>query len=60
MLITKTGMIIRLSTGDISTIGRNTQGVRLIHLEETDQVVSLALLAEKEEASDAPPPLPEA
>jgi DNA gyrase subunit A len=34
MLITEKGMIIRLNTKDISTIGRNTQGVRLIHLDE--------------------------
>src|SRR6185295_12224911 len=34
MLITEKGMIIRLNTKDISTIGRNTQGVRLIQLDE--------------------------
>jgi DNA gyrase subunit A len=50
MLITEKGMIIRLNTADISTIGRNTQGVRLIQLEEGDRVVSVALLAEREEA----------
>jgi DNA gyrase subunit A len=60
MLITKTGMIIRLNTGEISTIGRNTQGVRLIHLEEKDQVVSLALLAEKEDSFEGAPPAPQA
>ena len=38
MLITGKGMIIRLNTADISTIGRNTQGVRLIQLEEGDQL----------------------
>ncbi len=52
MLITKGGMIIRLNTADISTIGRNTQGVRLIQLEEADQLVSVARLAEKEEGGD--------
>jgi DNA gyrase subunit A len=50
MLITEKGMIIRLNTGDISTIGRNTQGVRLINLEEGDHLVSVARLAEREEA----------
>jgi DNA gyrase subunit A len=57
MLITKNGMIIRLNTADISTIGRNTQGVRLIQLEESDQLVSVARLAEREvgEEPDAPP-----
>jgi DNA gyrase subunit A len=48
MLITGRGMIIRLNTADISTIGRNTQGVRLIQLEEGDQLTSVARLAERE------------
>jgi DNA gyrase subunit A len=52
MLITGKGMIIRLNTGDISTIGRNTQGVRLIQLEEGDQLVSVARLAEREESEE--------
>jgi DNA gyrase subunit A len=49
MLITEKGMIMRLNTTDISTIGRNTQGVRLIQLEEGDHLVSLARLAERED-----------
>jgi DNA gyrase subunit A len=52
MLITGKGMIIRLDTKDISTIGRNTQGVRLIQLEEGDHVVSVARLAEREEVDE--------
>ena len=59
MLITEKGMIIRLSTADISIIGRNTQGVRLIQLEEGDRLVSVALLAEREddeESSGSPVP----
>jgi len=57
MLITEKGMIIRLNTAEISTIGRNTQGVRLIQLEEGDHLVSVARLAEREEGDDggAPP-----
>jgi DNA gyrase subunit A len=54
MLITEKGMIIRLNTADISTIGRNTQGVRLIQLEEGDHLVSVARLAEREEDDDSP------
>jgi len=49
MLITNTGKIIRLRINDIRVIGRNTQGVRLIDLDEGERVVSLARLAEKEE-----------
>jgi DNA gyrase subunit A len=52
MLITEKGMIIRLDTADISTIGRNTQGVRLIQLEEGDHLVSVARLAERVEGED--------
>ena len=63
MLITEKGMIIRLNTADISTIGRNTQGVRLIQLEEGDHLVSVARLAEREEveepAGGGPPSPPE-
>ncbi|MBI2179912.1 MAG: DNA gyrase subunit A [Deltaproteobacteria bacterium] len=49
MLVTNAGKIIRLRIKDIRVIGRNTQGVRLIELEEGERVVSLARLAEKEE-----------
>jgi DNA gyrase subunit A len=55
MLITEKGMIIRLDTSEISTIGRNTQGVRMIQLEEGDHLVSVARLAERD-ADDAPAP----
>jgi DNA gyrase subunit A len=55
MLITEKGMIIRLNTADISTIGRNTQGVRLIQLEEGDHLVSVARLAEREEGDEPVP-----
>jgi DNA gyrase subunit A len=49
MLVTNGGKIIRLRIKDIRVIGRNTQGVRLIDLDEGERVVSLARLAEKEE-----------
>src|SRR5215471_6661411 len=55
MLISQQGMILRLKAGDIRTIGRATQGVRLIEMEEGDAVVSVAKLAEKEEDSEEPP-----
>jgi DNA gyrase subunit A len=58
MLITEKGMIIRLDTADISTIGRNTQGVRLIQLEEGDHLVSVARVAEKDDGEDAGGPAP--
>jgi len=49
MLISNKGKIIRMRIHDIRIIGRNTQGVRLIELEEGERVVSLARVAEKEE-----------
>jgi DNA gyrase subunit A len=49
MLISQQGMILRMKAGDIRTIGRATQGVRLIEMEEGDAVVSVAKLAEKDE-----------
>jgi DNA gyrase subunit A len=49
MLVTNRGKIIRLRIADIRVIGRNTQGVHLIDVEEGERVVSLARLAEKEE-----------
>jgi DNA gyrase subunit A len=49
MLVTNIGKIIRLRIKDIRVIGRNTQGVRLIDVDESERVVSLARLAEKEE-----------
>jgi DNA gyrase subunit A len=57
MLISQQGMILRMKAGDIRTIGRATQGVRLIEMEEGDNVVSVAKLAEKDDEpdSDSPP-----
>jgi DNA gyrase subunit A len=49
MLISQQGMILRTRAGDIRSIGRATQGVRLIEMEEGDMVVAVAKLAEREE-----------
>lgn len=40
MLISKNGIVIRIPATDISVIGRNTQGVRIMKLEESDKVVA--------------------
>jgi DNA gyrase subunit A len=52
MLISNKGKIIRLRIKELRIIGRNTQGVRLIELEEGERLVSLARVAEKEEEDD--------
>jgi DNA gyrase subunit A len=48
MLTTSGGMVIRTLVDTIRTIGRNTQGVRLIKLDEGDAVSSLAKLPQEE------------
>jgi len=59
MLVTSGGKVIRLRVNEIRVIGRNTQGVRLIGLEEGERVASVARLAEREdegEVKDEPVP----
>src|SRR4029078_13197033 len=53
MLISQQGMILRMKAGDIRSIGRATQGVRLIEMEEGDAVVSVAKVPEGEKEEDA-------
>jgi len=48
MFITDGGKVLRTRVKNISTIGRNTQGVRLMVLEPGERIVSVARLAEKE------------
>jgi len=49
MLITASGMIIRTGLDEIRSIGRNTQGVRLIKLKPGDELVAAAKIAHEEE-----------
>jgi DNA gyrase subunit A len=51
MIITDSGVIIRLKVGEIKVIGRNTQGVKLINLDPGQRVVGVARLAEPEESA---------
>ncbi len=44
MVVTQNGIMIRISVQEISTIGRNTQGVRVINLDEGDRVIDMAPL----------------
>jgi DNA gyrase subunit A len=55
MLITKNGIVIRCDVGKIPVIGRNTQGVRLIHLDEGDKVVDIAIVEKQAEADETSP-----
>ena len=49
MVVTQNGIMIRIPVQGVSTIGRNTQGVRLINLDEGDRVIDMAPLPISEE-----------
>ncbi len=49
MLITDAGVLIRTRVNEISAIGRNTQGVRLIDLGEGEKLAGVEKVAEKDE-----------
>lgn len=51
LLISKNGQTIRLGRKDIPTIGRTTQGVRIMKLNESDTIASIGLMPEQQ-ASD--------
>ena len=49
MIITGSGVIIRMAVSDISTTGRVTQGVRLIRLRDDEHVATVALVEQSPE-----------
>jgi len=53
MLISRDGMIVRSPAADVSRIGRNTMGVRVMQLREGDAVMSVAMVADSDEAPTA-------
>ncbi len=55
MFITTRGKLLRTKVKNIRAIGRNTQGVRMMVLEEDELIVSVAKLAEKDTADGAEP-----
>ncbi len=52
MLMTEKGMTVRVHTKDLSVIGRNTQGYRLVRLEEGDKLANIAPVVAEEDAVD--------
>lgn len=46
MVTTDKGQVIRMNCSDISVVGRNTQGVRLINVNEGEKVTGLALITD--------------
>ena len=55
IIISHHGQTIRLGLKDISALGRATQGVRIMRLNEGDRVASLALVDRRAEAEDDTP-----
>ncbi|MBV9304039.1 MAG: DNA gyrase subunit A [Acidobacteriaceae bacterium] len=51
MIITKDGKIIRLESSEIRQAGRSTQGVRLVRMEEGDQVAAASVIPENGDES---------
>ena len=49
MIMTSSGTMIRMSMDGISTMGRNTQGVKLIHIREDDSVATVTRVARSDE-----------
>jgi len=50
MVISTNGTMLRMKIADIKTIGRNTQGVRLIRLQDQEQVGAVArVIASKDD-----------
>lgn len=47
LIINKSGTAIRIPVSELRVMGRNTQGVRLIRLNDRDEVTSVAKIAEK-------------
>lgn len=52
MLITASGVLIRMSVDGISQMGRNTQGVKLIRLAENEFVTTVARVDKEDEPED--------
>ncbi|MFA6056472.1 MAG: DNA gyrase subunit A [Thermodesulfovibrionales bacterium] len=48
VMITSSGKLIRTLAGNISLLGRNTQGVKLMDVEGDDKIVSIGRVAEKD------------
>ena len=53
MLITGSGRLVRTRTEEIPVVGRNTQGVRLIRLDDQENLVSIGKVIDSGEALDS-------
>ncbi len=53
MLISNAGTLVRTRAEEVSQMGRNTQGVRLIRLSDDEQLVGMERIVEPEDTSEA-------
>ncbi len=49
LIITQSGLIIRMSVADIKQAGRNTQGVKLINIKDNDSIASVSVVAKSDD-----------
>ena len=54
MIMTSSGKIMRFKVGELGIIGRLTQGVRLIHVESGEKIISLDRVAGDSSATEQP------
>ncbi len=52
MIINRSGVAIRLQLSDLRTMGRNTQGVRLINLKGNDEIAAVAKVIRQDEEDE--------
>jgi DNA gyrase subunit A len=52
IVVSSSGRIVRMGTGDISVIGRNTMGVRIAKLKENEKVSSFTVMKPEEKAAE--------
>ena len=52
VVITTNGILIRQQVKDVRQLGRNTQGVRLIRLEEGDQIADITMVTRDEDVEE--------
>ena len=53
MLITNGGTLVRTKVSEVSVVGRNTQGVKVIGVSNGEQLISIEKVAESDEAEEA-------
>ncbi len=52
MLINSDGIIIRIRAAEVSRLGRSTQGVRIMKVEEDTNIIALAKVISEEDSEE--------